>query len=459
MKMRQEFMDLVRFAADYAKKSGADAAEAYITENQSVEVQVSNRQVEQVNAYQDAGIGLRILKERKMIFSSSNELSRDSIQDLIADLLKKVAYHTADECNVIPGAESGSLSGDWSGYTDLISFDPEFAERSVREKIQRALTIEKAGLDYSGKIKGAMMSVYQDSMIFVYMANSNGISGWYPSAGCGGYSSMIAAEGNDQQSGSHMMAALKYGDFQPAEVGRRAAEKAVKMLGAQPIKSCEIPLVVDPEMGVNFVSLVASMASAKLVQTGKSLLAGKLDTQIAAPFLDIIDDGRLKNGFGTSPVDGEGVPTQTTPIVVNGVLKNYLYDCYTAVKDKVKSTGNRSRGGYQSAGAVGGTNVYMKKGSIKPQAIISGIKRGFYMNVAFGLHAGVDPTSGDFSFPVAGFMIENGRIAAPVRGISIAGNIFDFMKSIDKIGSDLTWFQTQGCPTFSVPNIKIGGVS
>ena len=102
--------------------------------------------------------------------------------------------------------------------------------------------------------------------------------------------------------------------------------------------------------------------------------------------------------------------------------------------------------------------MHLSEFKVKPEEIIAGIKDGFYLAEAFGLHAGINGVTGDFSLPVAGFKIENGQKTFPIRGVTIGGNLFDFLKSVDKIGDDLTWAQATGCPTFSVEKIKIGGV-
>ena len=459
MREKSEYMDLVQFAVDQAKNSGADTAEAFISDSQSVQINVSNRETEQVNAYSDVGIGLRLLKDQKMVSGSSNDLTKDSVKKLISDLMRKVVYHTVDEYNVIPDKESGLLAQDWTSNNDLLSYDPKIAEVHIQEKIKRAIGLEVAGLDYSPKINGSMMVIYGDSTTHIYLANSNGILGWFPTSGCGGYVYMSASEGDDHQSGSYSQTKINYDDFNPEETGRKAAENAIQMLGAKPIKSCEVPMVISPEVGTQILSYIVGMLSADQVQKGKSLFAEKLETQVAAGILNLIDDGKLLGGLATSPVDGEGVASQTTPLIVKGILKNYLYDSYTAKKGNVKSTGNRSRGSYQSSGRIDSTNLYLQQGVIKPKEIIFRIHKGFYLKDAIGLHAGIDSTSGDFSIPVAGFMIENGKITFPIRGISIGGNLFDFLKSVDKIADDLTWFEAVGCPTFSVKSIKIGGVS
>jgi PmbA protein len=457
MKEKKEYMDLAEYAVEQARKAGADEAEAFLSDSENVEIFVSNRAVESLNASSEAGIGVRILKDQKMIFGSSNELLKNSVKDLVSDLMRKVPFHTPDEFNTISGRENGFLEGDWSKYADLVSYDPRILEVPVQEKIKRAIALETGGLDLSPKVTGSMWAAYSDQASIVYLANSNGLSGWYPASGCSGAVEFSAAEGDDRQSGSKVRATARYDDLDPAGVGRAAAEDAVRMLGARPIASGELPMVVTPDVGVSLLGYIVGMLSADDVQKGKSLFAGKVREAVASKAVTMIDDGRLKGGVATQPVDDEGVPRQTTPLIVDGVLQSYLYDCYNAKKGKTKSTGNRVRGSYQGIGGIGSTNLYLKAGNTKAEDILKGIKEGLYLTVAFGLHAGINSVSGDFSIPIAGFKIENGQATFPVRGVNIAGNLFEFLKSVDQVGDDLTWIQATGCPTFSVASIKIGG--
>ncbi len=457
MKEKKEYMDLARLAVDQAKRAGADAAEAFISDSENVGIFVSNRAVESLNASSEAGIGVRILKDQKMIFGSTNELLKDSVKALVSDLVRKVPFHTPDEFNTISGKDDGLLEGDWSKYADLISYDPKISEVPVQEKIKRALALEEGGLSCSPKVTGSMWAAYSDQTAVIYLANSNGLSGWYPGSGCAAEAQFSAAEGDDRQSGTKARAVARYDDLDPAQVGRQAAEDAVRMLGARSIGSSELAMVVSPDVGVSLLGYIVGMLNADDVQKGKSLFAGKLGEAVASQALTVIDDGRLRGGLATQPVDAEGVPRQTTPLIVDGVLQNYLYDCYNARKGKTKSTGNRVRGSYQGVGGIGSTNLYLKAGPTRPADILKGIKEGLYLTVAFGLHAGINSVSGDFSIPVAGFKIESGEITFPVRGVNIAGNLFEFLKSVAKVGNDLTWIQATGCPTFSVESVKVGG--
>jgi PmbA protein len=461
MDFKKEYMDVARFAVERARKAGAGgaavAAEAYVNDTESIQVTVSARAVEQMSAVKEAGIGIRVLRDGKMAFGSTNDLSKGAVDGMVDGLVKKVVYHTADEFNVIPGKDDGALASGRLGYEDLGSYDERVAEVPVQEKIQTALRMEAAGLDFSPKIAGSMMTVYQDGSSYTYIANSNGIDGWFRQSGCGGAVELTAADGESRESGSFTKGVVKWADFDAEEIGKKAAENAISMLGAKPIPSAEMPMVVHPEIGTELWSFIADMLSADSVQKGRSLFAGKVGSDVAAQGFTLIDDGRLKGGTSTAPIDGEGVATQTTPLIVDGVLKTYLYDCYCARKGKAKSTGNRSRGGYGSAGGVGTTNLYLKPGDVAPEAIFAAIDRGFYLTVVLGLFAAIDPASGDFSIPSAGFMIEKGQKTVPVRGVTIGGNIFELMKAVDMVGSDLTWYQSLGSPTFSVSSVKIGG--
>ncbi|MEI7901245.1 MAG: metallopeptidase TldD-related protein [bacterium] len=176
------------------------------------------------------------------------------------------------------------------------------AEAPVEEKVRRALRVEAAGLESSSKIKGAMGAGYQDGTTFVYLANSNGVAGWFPSSGCGGAAEFSAAEGADQQSGSFFRSVVQFADFDPDEVGRKAADNAVRMLGAKPIPSCEIPMVVSPEVGSEILSFVVGLLSADEVQKGRSSFAGKIGTAVAAP-----------PGIGAATV---GLPEAGNPVLV-----------------------------------------------------------------------------------------------------------------------------------------------
>lgn len=462
MKMNQTLMNLVEFAVEQAKKNGADSVEAFISDSQAVDIDVNNQEIEKLNARKQTGIGLRILKDGKMIFGSSNDLEKAAVKSFISGLIKKIPYHSKDPFNIIPGKPGKYFQKPWSSYDQLLAYDPEVARVPVKEKIKRALDMEKAGFSYSPRIKASMIIRYTDSTSLIYLANSSGISGWYPQTRCSGDVWITAADKDEKQSGRYRQASAYYHKLDVTGIGRKAAETAVSRLGAKPMPGGELPLVIDPVVTSDLLVFFALMLSADEVQKGRSLFTGKIGSAVANSNVTLIDDGQLKGGIGTAPVDAEGIPHQTTPLVEKGILKQLLYDSYTAQKARVKSTGNRIRSSYNQEGQIGVTNLYIQPGKTKRKDLIAKVDKGFYVDYAIGVFAGIDTTSGDFSIPCAGFMIEKGAITYPVQGASINGNLLGLLKSIDTVADDLTWIYNYGdvnygSPTFSVSGIKISG--
>jgi PmbA protein len=397
-----------------------------------------------------------------MIFGSSNDLEKSALKSFISGLMKKVPYHSVDPFNIIPGKPGEYFQKPWDSYHRLLAYDPELARVPVKEKIKRTLDMEKAGLSYNPRIKASMIIRYTDSTSLIYLANSNGISGWYPRTQCRGQVRLTAADKDEQQSGRYRQASAYYHKLDVTEIGRKAAEKAVSRLGAKPMPGGELPLVIDPVVTSDLLVFLEFMLSADEVQKGRSPFTGKIGTAVASPMVFLIDDGKLNGGIGTTPVDAEGIPHQTTPVIEKGVLKQLLYDSYTAQKAKVKSTGNRIRGSYNQEGQIGVTNFYIQPGKTKRKDLVAKIDKGFYIDYTIGIFASIDTTSGDFSIPCAGFMIEKGAITYPVRGASINGNLLGLLKSIDTVADDLTWIYNYGdlnygSPTLSLSGIKISG--
>jgi PmbA protein len=196
------------------------------------------------------------------------------------------------------------------------------------------------------------------------------------------------------------------------------------------------------------------------VQKKKSIFTGRLGESVASEKTTIIDDGRLKGGLASAALDGEGVPTGAKEIIAGGRLTQLLYDSYTAHKGGAKPTGNAERSSYSSRPMIAPTNFYLRPGNTSRNKLIGSVGNGLYITEVSGLHASVDPITGDFSIPCKGLMIEYGELSRPISNITISGNMFDFLRRIDGIANDLTWEvrgNIIGVPTYRVSGIKISG--
>jgi PmbA protein len=190
------------------------------------------------------------------------------------------------------------------------------------------------------------------------------------------------------------------------------------------------------------------------VYRGASFLAGKLGQQIAGSNITVIDDGTIVGGFGTSPFDGEGIPTRRTVVIENGVLKSYLLNTYTAKKLGLETTANASRGLAGTPG-IGPGNYFLQAGTKSPQQIIGNIKDGLYVTEFLGM--GVNLVTGDYSRGASGLWIVNGELAYPVEEITVAGNLKDIFNNISEIGSDLEFRGSVACPTIRIDGLTVGG--
>ena len=240
----------------------------------------------------------------------------------------------------------------------------------------------------------------------------------------------------------------------PEEIGKTAAQRVIRRLGARKVKTCEVPIVFDPLTARSLVNHVFSAVAGDAVYRKSSFLVGQIGQTVAAPTVTIVDDALMKGGLGSAPFDDEGISTQATPIIENGQLRNYLHSAYTARKLGGKPTGNGSRAGSGSV-IVGPTNFYLKPGSASPEEIISSVKSGLYVVELIGF--GVNQVSGDYSRGAVGIWIEDGKLMYPVQEVTIAGNLRQMLKDIELIGNDVTFIGPVAAPTLKIRNMVISG--
>ena len=223
----------------------------------------------------------------------------------------------------------------------------------------------------------------------------------------------------------------------PELVAESAARKALTMLDAVDAPTGRLPVVVGNGFGgVLLHEAVGHGLEADAVQKRASVYAGRLGDQLAASGVVAYDDGRLQNEWGSDGIDDEGTPTRRTTVIEDGKLVSYLYDVIRARADGVESTGNGRRESFRHLPVPRMTNTYFAPGDATPEELIGGVQRGLYA-VSFG-GGQVEPATGDFVFGVSeGYLIEDGKVASPVRGATLVGNGIEALAAIDGIAADL----------------------
>jgi PmbA protein len=446
--MESRYIKNAERAVQKALQLGAKMAEAYISNSKELVIDLRNGEVETMKLAEDRGMGIRVFTDEKTGFSFTTDLGDAAVDEAIRQALANASCAEPDPHRLLPKPAPS--------YPEMDLYDPAIRETTVEHKIEMARIMENEARAFDSRVKIIESSTYQDGEVEVTLFNSHGISLHYPGAYCGMYISLVAGSGEDSQTGFALNYGLRINELDPVSLGKQAAGRAVRMLGARPGSTQQAAVVLEPYVVTGFLGLLAPALSAEAVQKGRSLFAGKVGQKVASDLINVIDDGTLKDGISSAPFDGEGVPTSRTALIQGGVLQCFLHNTYTASKDGVLSTGNGVRGSFKGTPEVGTTNFFIEPGDKTPEQIIGEVGNGFYVTEVMGLHT-ANPISGDFSFGASGLWIENGRLSRPVRGMAIAGNIMDLIKNVDAVGNDLQFFGSKGAPTIRVSRMSISG--
>lgn len=445
---KKDYSALAKDVVSKAKLQGAALAEVYLLESKSLSIEVADQKVETMKLAEESGLGLKVIKDNRMGFAYSSDLSSASLDQVIQQAVANSGKTAPDKYN--------GLAGAFDSYPDLDIFDPNIRAASVEEKIELAKTIEKTAREFDPRVKITESATYSDSEYLVTILNSEGLEASCKGAYCAAYGFLVAEENGDNQTGFGLQYSLKYKDLDPKAIGREAAENAVRMLGAKSINTQKAAIVLEPRIATSFIGLLSSSLTGEAVQKGKSLLADKIGQLVASDKITLVDDGSLPGAIMSSPFDGEGTPCAPTVLIEKGELKGFLHNVYTANKAGTKSTGNGVRGSFKGTPEVGITNFYIEPGKIDRAQLIGDVEKGLYVTEVMGMHT-ANPISGDFSVGAAGIWIENGKLTNPVRGVAIAGNIIDFLKNVDMIANDLKFMGGKGSPTLRISEMTISG--
>lgn len=441
-------------AIERAQRAGATQVDALLVEGDDREVRVRGDEIEMVKQAQERGLGIRALVQGKEGFRtavvSTSDLAPDAVDRMAEEVVALARATAADPAAGLP--ESGFAE---PPLPELALFDPADRGVPLEARIEDARRAEAAARGADPRITNSEGSAASSGFARVVYANSLGFLGQYESASHGLFSEPIAREGEAMQRDYWMTAGRRLAELEdPAAVGREAASRALRRLGARRVATCEVPVLFDDRTAPSLIGQLASCLSGYAVYRESSFLSERLGDVIASEKVTIIDDGRRPGGLGSKPFDGEGQPTRSNRLVSAGRLESWLLDCYSARKLGFQSTGSASRG-TGSVPRVGTTNLWLEPGKGTLEELIGEIDRGLLVTELIGM--GFNPTTGDYSRGAAGFWIEGGEIAYPVEEITIAGNLGDMLTNIDRIGGELVWRGRTASPPLRVARMTVAG--
>lgn len=442
-----------------ALAAGGDFADIYYEDVAFTTVVCEDGKVERVLAASECGLGLRVISELCTAYAYTNLLSEESLLQLAETVSRAVAGR--------------AFSGDFnlgeprraSGFPIAIAPD----QVTLAEKVALVTRADRAARGFDPRIR-QVMAVYRDSRAKTQMANSLGEFHEDDITATLFMVQAVAREGGVTQTGYEPLGAERgfelFQEASPEELALRAASRGVMMLGARKPPAGVLPVVLSSEAGGTMVhEAIGHGLEADLVQGGTSVYRGKIGERVASPLITVIDDATIPYARGSFGYDGEGTPGQKTVLVEDGVLKGYMYDRLTAMKDGRSSTGNGRRESYRTRPIVRMTNTLIAPGTSDPAQIVKGVANGLFVRRMGG--GQVNTVTGDFVFEVSeGYLIENGAVAEPVRGATLTGNGPEVLKNITMVGSDLGFGigtcgkEGQGVPVADAqPTLLISGIT
>ena len=460
---------LAEEAVERALRAGATDAEAVGFESEEFAAHVRLGQVEQLTESGSHALGLRVFFAAeggsRTASTSTSDLSADGIARLVSGAVELAKVTGVDPFAGLPEREafgSNDVAAQALYFNDVDAIP-------AAERIEIARRCEAAALGYDARIQNSKGGDFDASSSHRVMVNSRGFTGEYRRSYCGFSASPIAQDATGAMQGDYWYSSARTAQLlgDPEEIGKIAAQRALRRLGARRVPTQKCPVVFAPEIAKSLMGNLLSAADGDSIYRNASMFAGKLGEQVAGENITMIDDGTMVfdhvladgttlkvGGFGTSPFDGDGLRTQRTVVIERGVLKELMLNTYTGRKLGMQSTHKASRG-LAGAPGIGGGNYFLSPGEVSPEAIIADVKNGLYVLQTMGF--GVNLVTGDYSQGASGLWIENGELAYPVEEITVAGNLGEMFSNLAEVGSDLIWRGSVACPTLRIEGMTIAG--
>jgi PmbA protein len=414
-------------------------------------------------------MGLRVFFEaesgQRTASTSTSDLSPDGIARLVNGAVELAKVTGVDPFAGLPEHDAfGSLD-----IAELALYFDDIDSVPPQERIEIAKRCEAAAMAADTRIQNSRGAGFDLSTSQRVMVNSRGFAGEYRRSYCGFSATPIAQDaGGSMQTGSWYSSARTPRLLEdPEEIGRIAAHRALRKLGARRVPTCQVPIVFPPEVSRGLMANLLHAADGDAIYRNASMFAGKLGEQVAGENITLVDDGTMvfdhvlpdgstlrAGGFGTSPFDGDGLPTRRTVVVERGVLKELLLNTYTGRKLNMKSNGKASRG-LAGAPGIGGGNYFLEPGALTQDEIVRDVKRGLFVLSTMGF--GVNPVTGDYSQGASALWIEDGELTHAVEEITIAGNLKEMFRNVSAIGNDLEFRGAGAVPTVRIEGMTVAG--
>ncbi len=452
--MSPELEELAVKVVAAARQQGADDAECVLQCGREFSTTVRLGEIEVLKEADSRGLGVRVFVGKRSASTYSNDLGWTALEETVRAALAMARAGTEDPFSGLPEKEEQG-SREAARSNGLRIFYPGTAELEPEAGIALAKACERAALDWDARIRNSEGASFEAGESHRILASTRNFLGAWSQSVCSLSAAPIAeADGKMQRDFWYALAHQRPGLEAPEAVGRTAAQRALRRLGARKPATARLPVVFDPLTARSLLEHVFQAVEGNAIYRGASFLAGKLGEAIADSAVTLVDDGCMPGGYGSRPFDAEGVASRRTVVIENGVLRSYLHNCYSARKLGQAGTGNAARGLAGTPG-IAPSNLFLLPGKRSPAALLGDIKQGLYVTELIGF--GFNPVTGDYSRGACGLWIENGELAYPVEEITIAGNLKEMLVHLAEIGNDLEFRGAIASPTLRIEGLTVAG--
>lgn len=430
-----------------ARKAGADAADAVMVDGRSVSVGWRLGELESLERSEGADLGLRVFIGKRQAIVSSADQSPRALDELVERAVAMAK--TVPEDTFAGLADPDQLATD---LPKLDGFDPtELTADQMIEMVKEAEDTARQNPAVTNS-EGAQAGWSSSSVAVV---GTNGMNFSWRVSNTSLSCVVLAGGGEQGMERDYEYDTTNYVDAlrSPAEIGRKAAERAARRLGARRLKSARVPVIYDPRVARGLIGHLLGAINGSSIARGTSFLKDKMNQPVMAPGITIIEDPHRPRGLRSKPCDAEGLPNQRRNIVDGGTLTTWLLDLRSARQLGLAPTGHASRG-TGSPPSPSATNVWIEPGEVSPEDMLAGVKEGVYVTDLFG--HGINGVTGDYSRGLAGFWIEDGKLAFPINEMTVAGNLKDMFMNMTA-ASDLEMWFGMDAPTVRIDSMTVAG--
>ena len=429
---------------------GLEAVEIYANTSESNTLKLDDSKLETYNIKKIFGASIRGLLDGKMCYVYTESLEDEVIEDLLKQLVTNI--------KIINSTEKEFMYEGGHEYQDVPALVSNYNEVATSSKVNLLKDLEKNILAKDERIKKVGYCQYTETSNDVQILNSKGLNLKRSYSYISTFAGAVATENDQTAIGISGDVQVDFSKFEKERIVEEATSDALSQLGAGFVKTGAYPVVLKRDVATQLLSAFSSVFMGESALRKMTILADKKGEKIFGENITIMDDPFYKDALINIPFDDEGVPCKTKAVVENGVFNGLLHSLKTANFYNEEPTGNGFKAGTAGAVATRPTNMFIKQGNLSKDEIIATVEDGIYITEVNGLHAGLNPISGDFNVQSSGFLIKNGKLDAPITLFVTSGNFFEMMNNVEEVGNDIEKrFTGVASPTLKIKSLAISG--